>query len=394
MSRILLAWELGSGYGHVAIMRGVARALQALGHECLFAVKDLRAAEEFFSADLGPVFQAPRGPATARRPVKLQLSFASLLHNTGFDDPVGLAALLRAWRQLLQSQHIDAVLANHAPMALLAARTLGLPRGIYGASFTVPPLLAPFPSFQPQIKVEDEVLLRNEAQVLLQTNTALERLGLAPLQRLQQVFEDCHTRIFGYAELDAYGRARPPASHAGIPDQSHGDAPPWPDLPGPRVFAYLRPFPHLEPVLRALQASRINAIVRVADFALEKLQPFTRPGLVFTARSIHLRQAAEQCDAMIHYGPDGSTAEMLLAGKPGLLLPVDVEKMLLSWRAQQLGAALVSEGLDQQRIGALLERLLEDPELKRNAQAFADRYRKQDRDAILPDYAADFARSL
>lgn len=393
--RILLAWELGAGYGHVAVMRGVAQTLRELGHECVFAVRELRAAEETLPPELGLLVQAPRSPPLARSPVKVQTSYASLLHNTGFDDAVELAGRLRAWCDLIKALRIDAVLANHAPVPLLAARALDLPRGQFGASFIVPPEVSPFPCFQPQLNVAEDVLRHNEAEVLRRLNQALERLRLAPLERLQQIFEGCHSRILGYPELDAYDpKLREPGSHLGVADQSYGDTPPWSTQPGPRVFAYLRAFDHLQPLMHALQASRLNLLVRVADMAPEKLKPFLRPGMVITGGSVHLRQAAEQCDAMIHYGPDGSTAEMLLAGKPGLLLPIDVEKVLLAWRAQQLGAALVSEGRDAQKIGGLLERLVEDDSLKRGAEAFAARYRGQDRNAILPDYARDFLARL
>ncbi len=395
MSRILLAWELGGGYGHVAIMRGVAQALRELGHECVFAVRELRPAEEYLPPELGTILQAPRTPIQARSPVKIQTSYASLLHNTGFDDPLDLAGRLRAWIGLLRASRIDAVLANHAPVALLAARALGLPRGQFGASFVIPPLVSPFPGFQPQLQVKDSVLRHNEAEVLRALNQALERLRLSPLEQLQQIFEGCHTRIFGYPELDAYGAdSREAGAHMGIADQSYGEAPQWPAMPGPRVLAYLRPFTHLEALMQALQASRLNLLVRISGMSPDKLRSFERPGLSVTGHSIHLRQAAEACDAMIHYAPDGTTAEMLLAGKPGLLLPLDVEKVLLTGRAQQLGAVLASGGNDPQQIGLLLERLVEDQDLRRNAEAFAARHRGQDRNAILPAYARDFSRSL
>ncbi|MDM4769332.1 glycosyltransferase [Solimonas sp. SE-A11] len=395
MKRILLAWELGGGYGHVAIMRGVAQALRELGHECVFAVRELRPAEEYLPPELGTVLQAPRTPIQARSPVRIQTSYASLLHNTGFDDPIDLAGRLRAWIGLLRASRIDAVLANHAPVALLAARAVGLPRGQFGASFVIPPQASPFPGFQPQLQVKDSVLRHNEAEVLRALNQALERLRLSPLEKLQQIFEDCHTRIFGYPELDAYGAAsRETGAHMGIADQSYGEVPQWPAMPGPRVLAYLRPFAHLDALMQALQASRLNLLVRISDMSPDKLRAFERPGLTITGRSIHLRQAAEACDAMVHYGPDGTTAEMLLAGKPGLLVPLDVEKVLLTGRAQQLGAVLASGSNDPRQIGQLLERLVEDQDLRRNAEAFAARHRGQDRNAILPAYARDFSRSL
>lgn len=394
MSRILLAWELGGSYGHVATLRSVARELRARGHDCLFAVRDLRSAEEYLP-ELGPLLQGPRPPERSRSPVKVQASYASLLHNTGFDDPVELAGRLRAWQELLRTLRVDAMLANHAPVALLAARALGLPRAQFGASFCVPPVTAPFPSFLPEASVRDAVLRHNEAKVLQALNQALDRLRQAPLDSLQQIFEGCHSRIFGYRELDTYDPAlREAGIHLGLPDNSHGDIPRWPSHPGPRVFCYLRASQQLQALMQALQASRLNLLVRITDLPPEKLQPFERPGLAITGQSVDIRQAAESCDAMIHNSPDGTTTEMLLAGKPGLLVPLDMEKSLLAWRSQQLGAALVSGDTDPQRIGGLLEQLVEDDTLRRNAQAFSARYRGQDRSAVLPAYVDDVLASL
>jgi UDP:flavonoid glycosyltransferase YjiC (YdhE family) len=394
MSRLLLAWELGGSYGHVAILRSVAQELRARGHECFFAVRELRAGEEYLP-ELGPLLQGPRPPERSRSPVKVQASYASLLHNTGFDDPVELAGRLRAWGELMQTLSVDAVLANHAPVALLAARALDLPRAQFGASFCVPPDTTPFPSFQPQLQVRDALLRHNEAEVLRALNQALERLHRAPLENLQQIFGNCHTGVFGYRELDTYDPAlRKPGIHLGLPDNSHGEAPSWATWPGPRVFCYLRRNEQLQALMQALQASRLNVLVRITDLPPEQLRAFERPGLVITGQSIHMRQAAETCDAMIHNGPDGTTTEMLLAGKPGLLMPLDLEKMLVSARAQQMGAVLVSGGSDPQRIGGLLEQLVEDASLRRNAEDFATRYRKQDRGAILPAYAEDVLAAL
>ena len=217
MKRILLAWELGGGYGHVAIMRGVAQALRELGHECIFAVRELRPAEEYLPPELGIVVQAPRSPIQARSPVNIQTSYASLLHNTGFDDPIDLAGRLRSWIELLRAFRIDAVLANHAPVALLAARALELPRGQFGASFGIPPLVSPFPGFQPQLQVKDSILQHNETEVLRALNQALQRLRLSPLEQLQQIFEGLphpHLRLPGTGCLRRrLARTRQPHGH-------------------------------------------------------------------------------------------------------------------------------------------------------------------------------------
>lgn len=392
MSRILLAWELGGNFGHVAMLRSLALALRDLGHETLFAVRELGAAEVFLDG-LGAVFQAPRPPESSPRRVKVQVSYASLLHNTGFDDVAALTGRLRAWRQLMQTLRVDAVMANHAPVALIAAQTLDLPRGQIGTGFCIPPAQAPFPSFQPDLRFDPKILSNNEQQVLTELNVVLAKLGIAPFVNLQQIFADSEASILGYPELDPYDMPRS-ERFCGRPDLSHGAPPQWPAAAGPRLFGYLRPFPHLQPLLKALHASRLTALLYVAGVAAETLRPFQRPGLQFSPGPVHLRMAAEQCDAMLHYAPDGTTNEMLLAGKPGLLLPTDLEKGLVARSAQRQGAVIVDAGKDEAALALQLQRLVEDERLRKAAEALAARHRHQDRAAIMPEIAARFARRL
>lgn len=392
MSRILLSWELGGGYGHIPLLGALAAALRERGHDCLFALRDVTAAELFRLSRYGPVFQAPLCTTRVKRPVRVQVSYASLLHNTGFDDALALTAQLRAWLELLQTLRVDALVAEHAPVSLVAARSLGLRRASIGSSFTLPPQAQPFPSFQPDVAVDPAILAHNEQEVLRVINGALAALQRPPLERLQALFDGSDPQVFGYRELDVYAEPSPTRVFRGLPDHSQGADPLWPAQPGPRLFAYLRPYPWLDALLRALHASRFNALVRVADIAPAALAAYARPGLVFTAASVHVRRAAETADALLHYAPAGTTTEMLLAGKPGLLLPVDVEKGLVARRAVALGAAISCHQPDEATLAAALERVVNDGALRRAAEGFAARYRGEDRTQIARRYAEALVR--
>lgn len=50
MSRILFAWELGGGYGHLGPFRPIAEALLAQGHELTLAVRDVERAHAVFGS--------------------------------------------------------------------------------------------------------------------------------------------------------------------------------------------------------------------------------------------------------------------------------------------------------------------------------------------------------
>ena len=86
--RVLIAWELGGGFGHVARLRPFAEQLKADGHACAFAMRNLGVAEQLLDPSLGPLYQAPVRLGDPINPVRTQVSYASLLHNIGFSNPV------------------------------------------------------------------------------------------------------------------------------------------------------------------------------------------------------------------------------------------------------------------------------------------------------------------
>ena len=381
MANILLAWELGGGYGHLAPLRILARQLRAAGHQCVFAVRHLESAGQILEPGLGPVLQAPVRLGNGRNPVQLQLSFASLLHNIGFDDPVGLAARIAAWRELMRASRIERVVADHSPTALIAARSLGLPVNAIGGGFWYPPRTQPFPSFQPWADVPRQQLLANEALVLAALNQALARLGIAPYERLQQIFDGCRCALLTYPELDHYETPRDDP-YFGQLDMAYGPAPRWPDGDGPRVIAYLRAHSHLEPLLKALAAAPARVLLRIDELEPERLRPWLRPGFEIASGAVNLRLAAQECDVFVNYGALGTVSEMLLAGKPGVLWPDTVERWLVARRAGQLGAVLSAPHSGAFDAAAAIRQVLEDSSLRQNAERFAARYRSHDRAAV------------
>lgn len=384
MAKVVLAWELGAGLGHVAPVRAFAQHLKQLGHICTFVARDLDSTEEFIEPQLGTVLQAPLKLSSINNPVRVQVSYASLLHSTGFDDPRGLAGRLRAWRQILQDTRCEVLFCDHSPTALVAAHTLGIPVASSGGGFLVPPVLTPFPSFRADLKFTTEILLRNEASVLTTLNVALEKLKLASYQNLQTPFMAATHAVLGYPETDAYEikRLEP---YCGLPDFSQGAKPEWPTGNAPKIFAYLRPFKDLQAVLEALKKSQCRVMVRVAGVAQSKLKGFERPGLLISDQSIHMGEAARSCDAFINHASYGNTVEMLLAGKPGLLFPIHVESQITTRRVLQMGAGITPPTKGSFNVSEAIRCIVDDNGLHTAAQGFAARYAHQNRSEIIPN---------
>jgi UDP:flavonoid glycosyltransferase YjiC (YdhE family) len=388
MARILLAWELGGNYGHLVALRALACALKRQGHDCVFAVRMLGPAQEFLDPELGPLVQAPVRLVPGARRVRTQLSYASLLHNIGFNDPVELAGRIQAWRTLYRALQTEFVFADHSPVALVAARTLGIPAARMGNGFTLPPVLSPFPAFRPRAAVPQDVLLRNEAAVLKELNHALALLKLRPLPLLQDVFRGTAAALLTYAPLDHYEVERPEAFR-GLPDYSYGQRPKWPDGKGPKIFAYLRPSPALPVLLKALQKTRARVLLRLPGGLADMARDCARPGFALAPGPVHFRAAAESCDALLNYGAHATVTEFLLAGKPTIIVPDLQERMLTARRAAGLGAAITVRATGVAPVRRALEQALDDAGPRRAAQAFAARHARHDRGAILPALVAE-----
>jgi UDP:flavonoid glycosyltransferase YjiC (YdhE family) len=329
--------------------------------------------------------------------VRTQLSYASLLHNIGFNDPVELAGRIQAWRTLYRALGTEFLFADHSPVALIAARTLGIPAASIGNGFTVPPLQSPFPSFRiarvgapsgataaaAHGRDLQHVLLANEASVLKELNHALALLKLRPFALLQDIFRGVTPALFTYSPLDHYDVPRA-ETFRGLPDYSYGAPPRWPDGKGPKIFAYLTPSPSLPVVLKALKQSKARVLLRIPGASPEDAAQALRPGLAVASGPVHFRAAAESCDAFVNYGAHSTVAEFLLAGKPGILVPDLHERVLTAGRASGMGAALSVRPTAVAPLKRALDQVFADPATRKAASAFAAIHGPQDRGRILP----------
>lgn len=367
--RYLFAWELGAGYGHLAQIEAMAQALKAQGHACAFAVRHLANAQQRLPAALGPCLQAPVRLGPGWNPVETQLSYTSLLHNIGFDNPLELRARIRAWRDLMRLLRTQTLIGVHSPIALLAARSLGVKTLAVGTGFTVPPAMQPFPPYAAQPPIKPGLLAANEHQVLSQLQEALAPLSDLRLNSLAEIFADTPRALFSYPQLDHYPHAQRQEPFLGWPGNSFGTEPKWSTGGGPKLLAYLQPGPLLEPLLQALRNSHARVLLRVEGVPPDQLQGAMRPGLTLVDQALNLQAAAAECHAYIGTGAHGHSCEMLLAGRPGLLLPSTQERFMLARRLEMQGAALLLPPDQPHRAAECLDQLLEDDSLSENAQS-------------------------
>jgi len=383
MSQLFYAWEFGANLGHIGAFLPLARALRQRGHDVRWAVSQTAPAARLLAAEGFTWLQAPNSPETPREGPPL--SYCDILLRFGYTRNEDLLGLVVAWRELLRLAGAQAVLADHAPTAILAARTLGIPVVLFSSAFCVPPKQRPLPNMRPWLALRPGQLDVLENQALASINAILERFGQTPFGAVAELFDVAEDTLLGFPELDHYAERGQARYWGNLPDAGVGEAPAWPALPGKRVFGYLRTgTPHHEAALAALHALGQPSVVFFPDAPPALLERYAAPHLVISATPLDLAQTANQADAAISYASLSTVTSFLLKGKPLLLLPGHLEQFLLARRIEEMGAGLLMN--PEQPPADLqwkLRRVLFDQEFAQNAQAFARKYANFPQDTII-----------
>jgi hypothetical protein len=385
MAKIEFAWELGAGTGHVATLLPIAAAMKARGHEVRFFLRDLSA-----GADLDGAAEIPRegapiwsGPPTIQNPLNL----GEILLNFGYHDPPQHKALIDAWRERLKGSH--AVIANVAPAAHLAALTLGIPSFEISQGFHVPPPAMPSPPLRHWDPAPRSRLEAADRRVLEVINTVLSGHGVRPLATIGELFAG-RSMLLTYPELDIYPE-RGPSDYYGITDSGEGKAvPDWPAGTGARLFAYLYSyFKGLDPLLAAIAALKSPTLVFCRGIDPKLREKYAGSSIRFSAEAMSVSKLLPQAHAVVCHGSHQMTAQALLAGKPVLLLPTQLEQFLIMRRLVRFGAGLgIAPEVPDADYASALKALAEKADYAAKAREFAARYARHQRGAALATMVA------
>lgn len=367
---LLGTWELGKGYGHIAHLAPLAQALSARGHSMTVAVRHPATAHAAPGAPFADILQTPVYPLSAERPPTL--TYAQVIADGGFADPPAAIALVRAWLALFERTAPAAVIAEHAPMSLLAAHVAGLPGALFGAGWVVPPRERPLPSLMPWREVGEAEREAADAAADAVVREVCRAFGAPVLDGLAALIAALPAYLATLPELDPYGPRRGATYYGVMNGFRPRRAAPWPPEAGRRAFAYL-PFDHvlapaLVAALGALGWSTVWHWTRPPPFALP-------PNIVHTLEPVDLVEALADCDLLLSRGGHATACEALMAGRPNFLLPDSLDTILVARRLSigRFGAATTLDA-DAASLGAALEALVADREVAAALAAARTRY--------------------
>ena len=341
MARILLGWELGGNSGHARRLAGIARRLLARGHDLTLAVQRpdaLRVARDLEGRVA--IRQAPVWPGLWRHggvpPAGPPASFGDVLGNLGLTDSGAIEYLLRAWDGLLADTAPALVVADFAPLLLLAARGRA-PRVAVGTGFTVPPADGPaFPPFTPGTSPRFE-----EALLLAVAARALARLGWPPLERLPALMEAEAPLPGVFDVLDPYHGRRTDAVLPPCLSDDPGEA-----AGGEALFAYLPGLVAGSSAGQALaEAARVGFKVglHAPGMADADAAVLANAGVGLLSQPLPMAAIARQARVLVCAGGQGMVSAALAAGLPLVVAPSNIEQELTT-------AALVRAELGQRLV--------------------------------------------
>jgi hypothetical protein len=362
--KVLLAWELGSNWGHLAALLPLAEGLRARGHEVVFAVRNLDSDLSLLTAAgfdylpmpfaIGPLQlfgrQSPNG-------------YADVLVRGGFGDGRTLTQLVAAWKGILNQVRPGLVICKYAPLAEFATRDR--PVMSIGTGFELPPLSSPLPIYGLQSPEATKALQDTEDAML----KAMKSTGIAESEKWEyvgQAFSHTQRVVLTLPELDHFG-ARADSIYLGAVEELGSD--PVAQLKvdkflieaeGRCVFAYLRMGADwIRALVEEFLAQTTGELLIVVDptLTLDQCDRLTQTRALVLQQPIDLNALGSQVDTFICHAGHGMVARALKQQKRLLMLPQYNEQVILAKRvlASQAREAAVAMVLAPQQASVVIK---------------------------------------
>jgi len=379
MARVLLAWELGDGFGHITRLLPIARRLREAGHDCVFAVRSLENSHVVLAPEGFTFVQAPFAiPASPPGQEKEPMStFGDILATVGFTDVNRLLPMVTAWQGLIDVVDPALIVTDYAPGVCLAAYGARPVVNIGDGFILPPPELDRFPPFR------DAPPRTDEAKILATVQEVQRRRGRPLPPTVPSILAGSGVFVITLPELDFYGRHRQKPAIGTLTQLP----PPLEEEPGEDYFGYLSlSYPHTAKVLEGLAQSGRSGRIYLRDATPQAIQTWRERGLLIHDRPQPMREAVGRARVVVHHGGVGTVETVLALGRPQLVVPRHQEQR---GNANALGGMRVAVSMrsagafEPTHVTQALTHLLETEHFRHNARTIARRLAERGSDSVL-----------
>lgn len=366
--RIVIACEMGGGWGHVLPFRAIAREFLRRGSSVSVLCCDARRAHQAFA---GLDVAIEQSPAWKILKTGFSLNYAHCIWGNGYWDKERFREQFAWWTGRLQEQKPHFVLTDYSPTALLAALSLDLPRGALGTGFTLPPDESPMPGLHPWLSLPEKELARTEEMLVERVRGAVPTVD-----SVARMFRGAKRFLTIFPETDHYENREGETFRGPIFESGSDAGCDWPEGDGPRVFFYLSSANRCLPdLLDHLRTRGLPAVGYVRDLPEADRHKAESPTLRISPRPLDIFRATAQCGVAVTHGGYSTTAQVLLMGVRMLVCPEQLEQTIQAHRLSAQGLCQFASFLG--RPGGVREKFdlaAGSAELGRNAAAFAARH--------------------
>jgi len=342
-TKVLLANSCGVGRGHVVNLRVAA---QALGPGFVFdAALARRRHEDELTGPLGAqVISAPVlafGPHSQSTPARgSSATWGQYMADIGLCLPDMVRSHLRWWRDRIVDSNASVLIADVAPLALLAARGLQaegwqIETILAGTGYSAPP--ADLPAYP--ILLPDVALLgHDEAQVLARLNEVLTGEGIAPLPTFPDILRCDVPFPTSLALLDPYADAR--GMWPTLPPLD--DLPPRASEAADEVFIYVSTDTGRNGAVLALLADLpLPRRGYIPGLTPAEAQALTASGMILHDRPLPLVDIAARTRLFVNLGQHGTLIMGALMGLPQVALTQHLEHLFHARRLEAEGVCVI-----------------------------------------------------
>ena len=395
MKTILFTAELGAGLGHIMPLLRIASAMRArlaasggAPFRAIFVLHDPHHIRLHLAAgDLA--LAAPR-PASLGNIRSHTASFAEILALAGFARSDDLLAGLAAWDDIFALCTPDAIVADHSPLAVLAARGR-IPTLVTGNAFNAPPA---------QIKNYPALLAGTDAPPIQHTmlttvNAALRGRALPEIAALPHFMEGDARAVFMLPMFDPYG----PLRDTPLLGTYESNIVPLSPSPAPAIFLYGHS--NLALTRRIVQASVSTGLPVVAHLTggeTESTQFLKRQGAEVLTDLPNVADIFPRVSVVVSHAGAGLSQSAFAAGRPQVVVPIHSESQMIARQIVKLGTGFCLDptdgDIDTATLGDAIRRAATDPAMMQAAAAQADAVSRLGLPADPLGLAADMALRL